>query len=78
MKIETTDFSISWPVTGAQSLKHSAILIFNVKLVIFLFREFLAFFPFKQLLNSGNSSNEKYAFHVKYKISKDVWEFHHQ
>ena len=48
--------TISWLVTEAQSLKHSTILVFNV---IFHFRELLAFFPFKELLNSGNSSNEK-------------------
>lgn len=49
----------------SQSLKHRTILILNVKLCIFLFREFLAFFLFKEPLNSGNSSNEKQTFLYK-------------
>lgn len=61
---------------GAQILKHSALLIFNVRLCTFKKKEFLAFFRFKELLNSGNSSNEKSAFNRKYKISNDIWKFH--
>lgn len=60
---------------GAQILKHSALLIFNVRLCTFK-KIVSGFLSIQRTAKFWNSSNEKSAFYRKYKISKDIWKFH--